>query len=637
MHFLFCLFFSLTLFAYDPLIQFAHVGHVQKEQLPHECGVALVRLKQPLDYYAKKYGDPAWGIKKLLSLMDKQRNRGQDGAGIAVVKFDMPQGQEYLHQLRSANENSLDYVYEHVMRDLQQPAQTDIKVRKQNCHYLGELMLGHLRYATHSSTDVKCCQPFVHVDTMASKHFALAGNFNMTNTQELFNQLHDWGLSLTSESDTHVILETIAYSLDDEFQKVKNQIDLVNVLKEASAKWDGGYVFSGILGNGDAFICRDPAGIRPGFYYSDDEVFAAASERVAIMDALDVAEDKVLPIKPGHVIVIKKNGEISETPFTNLLKEKQCSFERIYFSKASDPSIYEQRKALGRQLAQRVYEAIDGDLEHAIFTYIPNSSLCAFQGLVEEINRLARKNVVERIKKTAAVDFLEIERLASISARTEYLVAKNQKMRTFITTDLNRDSLVAQLYGVTKGVVTPRDTLVVIDDSIVRGTTLRESLVKKLIGLNPKKIVIVSSAPPVMYPDCYGIDMSQLGRFVAFQAALALLKERTEMHLLKEIEASCLKQQYLPANKMQNELKRLYDHFSLEELSDKIAQLVTPTNINWKNKVQVIYQTIDGLHQSMPGFEGDWYFTGEYPTPGGFRVLNTSYLNWCENLDVRSY
>lgn len=615
------------------------------EQIPHECGVAVVRLRKPLAYYSAQYGDVAWGMNKLMTLMDKQRNRGQDGAGVAVVKFDIPSGQEYLHQVRAAGDDALDHLYDQIFKELHQIKEKTASAIKQN-PYLGEAMLGHLRYATHSSCDFKFCQPFVHVDTVACKHFALAGNFNMTNTQSLFNQLHKWGLSLTTESDTHVILEMIAYYLDREYQNItqqaqekeaiSEQIDLARVLKKAATLWDGGYVFAGMLGNGDAFICRDPAGIRPGYYYLNDEVFAAASERVALMDAFDISEDKILPIKPGHVLVIKKSGEISETPFTSPLPEKQCSFERIYFSRASDPLIYQQRKALGKNLAARVYEAIGGDLEHAIFTYVPNSSICAFQGLVEEINRIARQSLLEEMLSKQKFDDEELEKLVQAQARTEYLVAKNQKMRTFISNDQKRDNLVAQLYGVTKGIVTPRDTLVVIDDSIVRGTTLKESLVRKLMSLKPKKIVIVSSAPPVMYPDCYGIDISQFGRFIAFQAAVSLLKERNEMHVLKEIEALCMKQNYLPPHKLTNEIKKLYDRFTLEEISHKVAELIKPADAKGV-QIQVIYQTIDGLHKSMPGYDGDWYFTGEYPTPGGYQVLNTSYLNWCEHLDCRAY
>lgn len=615
----------------------AEEGDSWEEKLPHECGVAFVRMRKPISYYIERYKDPAWGMKKLLSLMEKQRNRGQDGAGVAAVQFNMPSGQEYLQHLRSAADNAIESILGHIVSDLNRvklQEEFDEIHLKRTSPFIAEALLGHVRYATHSGIQLKNCQPFVRSHNVACRNFALAGNFNMTNTNELFAQLEKWGFSPISESDTQVVLDMLAYYLDREYHRIANevalnaadgrtradqisqQIDLSRILSEAALHWDGGYVFSGILGNGDAFICRDPAGIRPGYYFIDDEVVAAASEKVALMDVFDLSQNQVRSIKPGHVIIIKRNGEIVESAFAEPLATRHCSFERIYFSKAHDPEIYEERKALGRALAGPVFKALGEDVSHAIFTYAPNSSLSAFQGLTEEMSRLADKNA---------------------HIRTEYLITKNQKLRTFISSDGIRKNLVAELYEVTKGVVTPEDTLVVIDDSIVRGTTLRDSLMRKLIKLNPKKIIVVSSAPPVQFPDCYGIDMSQIGRFVAFQAAVELLKERGQSGELKRIYELCLQQRELPPSQMCNAVKQIYDRFTLGEISDKIAQLLVPADMKWEGSLQVIYQDLEGLKKAIPHARGDWYFSGDYPTPGGYKVLNNSYLKWFERDDSRSY
>jgi amidophosphoribosyltransferase len=631
------------------------------EKIPHECGVALVRLRKPLLYYIEQYKDPAWGMKKLLSLMEKQRNRGQDGAGVAAVQFNMPSGQEYLQHIRSASENAIESVFSHIINDLNQMKKLSLDEMSEmqvkcSSPFVAESFLGHVRYATHSGIQLKYCQPFVRSHGVACRHFALAGNFNMTNTPELLRQLEEWGLSPISESDTQVVLDMIAHYLDKEYKRIANdvppnamdggrsradwisqQIDLTRVLSEAAVHWDGGYVFCGILGNGDAFVCRDPAGIRPGYYFINEEVIAAASEKVALMDVFDVQECEVLSVKPGYVMVIKRNGQITENRFAEPMIEKHCTFERIYFSKAHDPQIYEERKALGRNLANEVFNNLDEDLSHAIFTYAPNSSLSAFQGLVEELTHLSRQKIFSTMKEKESLDLEDIKKLAEVHVRAEYLITKNQKLRTFISSDGKRKNLVAELYEVTQGVVTPNDTLVVIDDSIVRGTTLKESLIKKLIKLNPKKILIVSSAPPVLYPDCYGIDMSQIGRFVGFQAACELLKERQEENVLKEIYTTCLSQKNLPASAILNSVKKIYERFSLNDLSHKVAQLLSPSDTEWKGSIEIIYQTLDGLKKAMPHARGDWYFSGDYPTPGGYRVLNNSYLKWFEGDDSRSY
>ena len=601
--------------------------------LNHGCGVALVRLRQPIGYYVERYDDPAWGVKKLLFLLEKQRNRGQDGTGISTIQFNIPPGHEYFHLLKSAETNSLDSIVKEVaanLKKIKDPADPldDLAWKKQS-PFIGEILMGHLRYATHSGLNLKYCQPFVRTHYVPSCQFALAGNFNMTNTNDLFEHLNQLGLVLSLESDTQVILDTIAYQLDRSYEKnlvASNGLlkgvntEISSILKQAAADWDGGYVFCGALGNGDLFACRDPAGIRPGYYFINEEVIAIASEKVALMEAFDIGEKEISPIKPGHALIVKKEGDISQIQISSPLPEKQCSFERIYFSKSNDAQIYNERKALGRNLADLVYEALKGDLEHAIFTFVPNTSISAFQGLIEGISEKSQKT-----PQNGKISF----------PRVEHIIAKNQKIRTFISSDLIRNSLVLQLYEVTKGIVGPEDTLVVLDDSIIRGVTLRESLIPKLIGLNPKKIIIVSSAPPVFYPDCYGIDMSQLGRFIAFEAAVALLKERSQENVLEEVRHAALRQKNAPPHQMQNCVKKIYDSFTQTELNNKIAKLISPAFC--KTPIQVIYQSMDGLHAALPHHRGDWYFSGDFPTPGGYKVLNNSYLKWYLNDDSRSY
>lgn len=611
------------------------------------CGVAFVRLRKPLPYYAQTYNDQAWGLKKLLTLMERQRHRGQDGAGVAVVKFDVPAGQEYARSIRFASKNALDNVFDQAMTDLQ----------KKDSHLLGEVMLGHIRYATHSGSEIKFCQPFVRSHSISARNITFAGNFNLTNTNELMKDLQEWGITPTSESDTHIVLESLNYELDREHETLIRQskqsgrkaietatqnLDMLKVLRAAATHWDGGYVFCGMLGNGDSFCCRDAAGIRPGYYYLNDDVFAVASERVALMDAFDVDLKDIKEIMPGHAIIIKHQGEIIDGKFAASLPEKQCTFERIYFSKANDPQIYQERKALGRNLAQRVYSEINGDLHNAVFSYVPNSSLPSFQGLVDQIGSIAQKNTFRQLEKDLVSNRKEpsldaVSKLMQTGVRSEFIVAKNQKMRTFISSDLERVDLGIRLYEVTHGIVKPEDTLVIVDDSLVRGTTFRDLLMKKLASLNPKKIVLVISAPPILYPDCYGIDMSQLGKFVAFQAAIEILKERNQQELIKEVHTLALQQNKLPPSKMQNIVKKLYSSISHDDLCNKIAQLITPKDLEWKGEFKVIFQSLDGLHQAMPDHAGDWYFTGTYPTVGGYQVLNTAFLNWYEGSSKRSY
>ncbi len=612
------------------------------------CGVAFVRLLKPLTYYEQQYQDSTWGLKKLLTLMERQRHRGQDGAGIAALRFNVPVGKEYATNLKFASKNALDMVFEQATKDLN---------KAQHAEYLGEAMLGHIRYATHSGLDSKYCQPFVRSHSVAGRNITFAGNFNMTNTNEILDKLQSWGISPVSESDTHIVLESFTYQLDTEYEALMRHskatgrkaiehaaknLDLLKVIRNAAANWDGGYVFCGMLGNGDAFCCRDGAGIRPGYYYLNDEVFAVASERVALVDAFDVDFNSVKEMLPGHAIIIKRDGTVIDGKFTAALPERQCAFERIYFSKANDPNIYQERKALGRFLAQTVYDEIGGDLEHTVFTYVPNSSLPAFQGLVDQIAVLSGIHTFRMLEKNLEKNNImpniaEIAQKLQTNVRSEQIVAKNQKMRTFISSDQERVDLGIRLYEVTHGVVKAEDTLVVVDDSLVRGTTFRDLLMKKLTTLNPKKILLVISAPPVKYPDCYGIDMSELGRFVAFQAAVEILKERKQEGLIAELKILSKQQELLPANKVQNLVQRIYASVNQEELANKIAQLLTPKDLAWRGEFKVIFQTEDGLHSAMPNYLGDWYFTGKYPTQGGYKVLNTAFLKWAEGTQGRSY
>lgn len=637
------------------------------DAIHHECGLAVLRLRQPLSYYAERYGDPAWGLRRLYLLMEKQRNRGQDGAGIAVVKFDMPEGDPYLVRARSAGRNPIDSVFRvamkglaNVRRKVEQGKFSDIKAKRRMEH-LGELYLGHLRYGTHAGHSKSNCHPYVRRNNVPSRNLAIAGNFNMTNSRELFEKLVEFGLHPVGDSDTQVILEKIGYSLDGEHdhlratmgpgslrsldgselaEAISEDIDLGRVLRKAARHWDGGYVFGGLVGNGDAFICRDPAGIRPAFYYVDDEVLAVASERAALVTVFDVKPEDVKAVTPGHVLTIKRSGAIAEESFVDPLPLRQCTFERIYFSRGNDRDIYRERKELGKQLAPRVYEALGRDLEHAVFSFIPNTAESAYMGLIEELERITREEAAEKLWKKiqdGSIQRADLKKLLNGHPRIEKAAHKDQKLRTFITRDDGRGDIVSHVYDITPEVVQPEDTLVVLDDSIVRGTTLRDSIVTMLSRLNPKRIIIVSSAPPIMYPDCYGIDMSQLGRFIAFEAAIALLRERGQESIIEEVEQRCHEQKDLPPEQMKNHVAKLYEPFTLDEISQKVASLIRSRHLQWPGTLELIYQSVEGLHAAMPEHSGDWYFTGDYPTPGGFRVLNTAYLNWRRNDDSRAY
>jgi amidophosphoribosyltransferase len=637
------------------------------DEIRHNCGLALVRLLKPIEHYAQAHGDPSWGLRRLFLLMEKQHNRGQDGAGVGVARFDMPPGRSFLNAFRSDRHNAIERVFDEALRDVLAIPPEELCVRsgaslKAACEYLGEVMIGHLRYGTHSGAGEQFCHPYVRPSTVPSRTLALAGNFNMTNATELFEQLVADGLHPVGDSDTQVILERLAYSLDREHdhlastlgpeglfcqlrgrelaERVSHDLDLQQVFERAAMGWDGGYAFVGLLGNGDAFACRDPAGIRPIFLLKTDDFVAMASERAALMTVFDATSEQVQPVKPGHVVLIRKDGRFEEMPFTKPLPLKQCTFERVYFSRGNDPDIYQERKRLGRNLAPRVIEALGDDLERAVFSYIPNTAEPAYLGLVEEIERLTHVQHAEELWQRVEAGTLsrtDLEHALSRRVRMEKVAHKDQRLRTFITHDSARRDLVSLVYDRTHGAVQPGSVLVVVDDSIVRGTTLRESIITMLAKLDPARIVMVSSAPPIMYPDCYGIDMSQLGRFIAFEAAVALLRDHGEEDELELVRRRCAEQAGRPTELLENMVRTMYDRFSLEELSAKIAQLIRAPNLDWRGRIDVVYQTVDGLRDAMPGFEGDWYFTGNYPTPGGYRVLNRAYLKWWAKDEGRAY
>jgi len=605
----------------------------------------------PLHYYQDVYGDAAWGLRKTYLLMQKQYNRGQDGAGLGVLKFDMPPGDQFLLRIRSDKHNAIERIFDAITEDTERLSQaitseTEMDA-KRSCRFLGEAYLGHLRYGTHSGNSMAMCHPFIRKSNIASRNIALAGNFNMTNSSELFDKLVDYGLDPVGDNDTQVILEKISYFLNDEHgrlinnhkdlegrelaQMVSTELDVGRLLKKAAQNWDGGYVFASLIGNGDAFICRDPAGIRPAFIYISDEVVACASERGALANVFNVDPNKIQQVKPGHVVIVKRDGSIEEIEFTKPLALRQCSFERIYFSRGNDPLIYQQRKRLGANLAPRIMKVLGQDINRSFFSYIPNTAETCFLGLLEAVGGALRCIEADAIWdkiQDGSVTRDDLSKLNHTRVKAELIAHKDQRLRTFITHDAARRDLVTHIYDITRGLIERDDTLVVVDDSIVRGTTLRESIITSLSQLYPKRIVIVSSAPPIMYPDCYGIDMSQIGKFIAFEAAITLTKEAGNNTLLDEIARKCKEQEKLPTTQMKNQVRALYEQFSLKEISCKIAELVRPTQLDWNGQLDVVYQDVNGLRAAMPDYTGDWYFTGDYPTPGGNAVVNRAYLNW---------
>lgn len=628
------------------------------DQIKHECGIAMIRLLKPLEYYQEKYGTSLYGMQKLQLLMQKMRNRGQDGAGVATIKLNPKPGKRYISRRRSNSPQYLKDVFEGIFgyfKDLSPKKLNNPRWLKENLPYTGELLMGHLRYGTHGKNTIETCHPFLRQNNWISRNLVVAGNFNLTNVDELFEELVTLGQYPKEKSDTVTVMEKIGHFLDDEVQRlhafnktenitteelneliIKN-VDVQRVLKRASKKFDGGYVMGGMIGHGDAFLMRDPNGIRPAYFYQDEEVVVMASERPAIQTAFDVHFSKVQELQPGHALIVKRDGEVGEKPFVPMAERKSCSFERIYFSRGTDKEIYEERKKLGEILADDVLQAVNYDFKNTVFSYIPNTAETSFLGLVKGVE--SRLNDLKRDKIMSLNGELKdrkLQKLLSLTARVEKIVVKDAKLRTFIAADNDRGALVSHVYDVTYGVVkNEKDNLVLIDDSIVRGTTLRDSIIQMVARLRPKKIVIVSSAPQIRFPDCYGIDMSKMKEFVAFRALVELLHEHNKEHLLEEAYARCKAQENLPADQVTNEVQSLYDTFSYKAISKRIAKIITPKGI--KPKVEVIYQPIGNLKTACPGHTGDWYFSGNYPTPGGNRIANRAFINYMEKSDVRAY
>lgn len=638
------------------------IGSQTKQQtmsdfIKHECGLAFIRLLQPLEYYQDKYGTALYGLNKLQLLLQKQRNRGQDGAGLATIKIGMPPGQRYISRKRSNSPQYLKDLFTkvfHHFNDLSQEQLRDIDFLKKHVPFTGEVLLGHLRYGTHGDNSIETVHPFLRQNNWMTRNLVLAGNFNLTNVDEMFDQLVDLGQFPKEKSDTVTVLEKIGHFLDDEVQRLYNwfkpdgysnqeinelifkHLDMQRVITKAHKKFDGGYVMAGMVGHGDAFILRDPSGIRPAFFYEDDEVVAMASERPAIQTAFNVPLNTIKEVEPGHVLTVKRDGRISMKPYTEQLPRNSCSFERIYFSRGTDRDIYLERKKLGAQLAKPVLETVDFDLEKTVFTFIPNTAEVSFYGLIEGVNDFMDGYRVKRIREMKEATDEELNEIMKQRPRVEKLVVKDAKMRTFIADEVVRGDMISHVYDVTYGLVeNDVDTLVLLDDSIVRGSTMRDSIIRIVSRLKPKRIIVLSSAPQIRYPDCYGIDMSKMNEFVAFQAMIHLLKENGKMELLDEVYAACKAQEHLPKEKIKNEVRRLYDEFEYEEISAKISEILTPDDVDIP--VDVIYQTIDGLHIACPDNKGDWYFSGNYPTPGGNKVLNKAFINYMEKKNVRAY
>jgi amidophosphoribosyltransferase len=625
----------------------------------HECGIAAIRLLKPFEYYVEKYGSPSFAINRLYLLMEKQHNRGQDGAGAAVVKLDVEPGNPFIFRARAADKDPIIEVHRHMLSSLaesqaENPEHANDPIwLKRNAKFAGELLLGHLRYGTRGRGGISFCHPFLRQSNWRSRNLVLAGNFNLTNNDQLFETLVELGQHPRNETDTVMVLEKIGHFLDEEndrlfreFRKegleraniseqIGEHLDLTNVLKRAVRNFDGGYTMAGIIGNGDLFVLRDACGIRPGFFYQDDEFVVVASERPAIQTAFNVPIESVQEIQPGHALIVRRNGEVLHERISEEQPIKQCSFERIYFSRGTDRDIYSERKQLGRQLTEPVLKAIDYDLDNTVFSYIPNTADAAFYGLMEGTKAYVAERAKYHILHEKNLSPERIAELINYQPRMEKIMTKDAKLRTFITADADRRDLVSLVYDTTYGVVKKTDTLVILDDSIVRGTTLRESILRILDRLSPKKIVVVSSAPQIRYPDCYGIDMSKLKDFVAFQAAIALTKEKGREVVLKQIYEACKASLDLPRDQVKDEVKALYAPFTPADIEKKIAQILRPADL--KAQFQVIYQSIEGLHAACPKHTGDWYFTGDYPTPGGNRVVNRSFVNFMENSDARAY
>ena len=631
------------------------------DAIKHECGIAFLRLKKDLSFYLEKYGTAFYGLHKMQLLMEKQHNRGQDGAGLANIKLNVAPGQRYISRARSVKPNPIQDLFEQVFERFQsierkRPEKLkDVEFLKQNAGFTGEVFLGHLRYGTFGQNAIENCHPFLRQNNWMTKNLVLAGNFNLTNVDELFESLVALGQHPKEMSDTVTVLERIGHFLDEEneriyaeykqlgydksqiSQHIREKMDIAKVLERAAKKWDGGYVMAGLIGHGAAFILRDPSGIRPAFYFENDEVVVVASERPVIQTAFNVKFEEVRELTPGSALIIQANGHVEEKAILTQKKLRKCVFERIYFSRGSDGEIYKERKMLGQLVAPQIVEAIGGDIERSVFSYIPNTAEVSFYGMIKAIEGLHNLEKAERILALGNASNQEtISKILEGRTRIEKIAIKDAKLRTFITQDSERDDLVAHVYDVTYGSIQPgQDNLVVIDDSVVRGTTLKKSILRMLDRLEPKCIVVVSSAPQIRYPDCYGIDMAILGDFVAFNAAISLLKERGMENLIQEVYRLCQHQLLLPKEEVINAVKRIYEPFSDEEISDRIADLLKPSDL--KANLKMVFQKIENVHKACPDHLGDWYFSGDYPTPGGNKVVNKAFINWMEQRDERAY
>ena len=626
------------------------------DTIKHECGIALIRLLKPLEYYKEKYGSAFYGVNKMYLMLEKQHNRGQDGAGVASIKLNMQPGERYISRIRSNEAQPVQDIFTRINQRINEgfkanrALKDNVALQKRELPYIGEVIMGHVRYGTFGKNSIENVHPFLRENNWIYRNLIMAGNFNMTNVNELFENLVHLGQHPKDKTDTVIVMEGIGHFLDDEVEKlylqlkeegytkqeaspfIAERLNIERILKRAAKYWDGGYAMEGMIGNGDAFVLRDPAGIRPAFYYRDEEVVVVASERPAIQTVFNVKYENVHELPPGNAIIIKKSGEVTVKEILTPRARKACSFERIYFSRGSDQDIYRERKMLGKLLFPRIAQAIDHNLKDTVFAYIPNTAETSYLGLIEAAEQYLNE---QKAKQLATATQSEILRILSEKVRTEKVAIKDVKLRTFITEDSSRDDLVAHVYDITYGSVQKGDTLVIIDDSIVRGTTLKKSILSILGRLEPKKIVIVSSAPQIRYPDCYGIDMARLEDLVAFQAALALHHERGTYHIVKEVYRKCLTQVALSDDKVVNYVKEVYAPFSDEEISDKIRDLLLPKNFT--SEVAVIFQTVDNLHKACPENLGDWYFTGDYPTNGGNRVVNRAFINFYEGNKERAY
>ena len=630
------------------------------DPIKHECGIALVRLLKPLEYYIEKYGTATYGLDKMYLLMEKQHNRGQDGAGIANIKFDVAPGERYISRYRSNDQQPIKEIFGKINSKFQAVVDKDPALMKdadwlkKNVAFTGELSLGHLRYGTFGGNSIELCHPFLRQNNWMTKNLVVAGNFNLTNVDELFKILVEIGQHPKQRSDTVTVMEKIGHYLDEENQKlydkykaeghtrqeisklIAQNLDIQSILQHSAAEWDGGYAMAGLVGHGDAFVLRDPSGIRPAFYYQDDEVVVVASERPVIQTAFNVPIESVKEIDPGHALIIKKDGDVSMKQVLEPLEKMSCSFERIYFSRGSDKDIYKERKQLGKNVVPQVLNSIGNDLKNSVFSFIPNTAETSFYGMMKGMQDVLNKIKLKKIKALGDNPTDEqLEEILALRNRMEKIAIKDAKLRTFITQDESRDDLVAHVYDITYGSVYPTDNLVIIDDSIVRGTTLKKSILNILDRLNPKKIIVVSSAPQIRYLDCYGIDMAKMGDFIAFQAAIALLKDQGKEHIIEETYQKCKAQADLPKEEIINNVKDIYAPFTAEEISKKISELLTPAHIT--AEVDIVYQSIEGLHAACPDHKGDWYFTGNYPTPGGNQVINRAFIYYVEGIDKRAY